>query len=287
MRISNGRLTVDGAGVKLRRAFAFNEVPRFDPFLLLDDFGSSDPADYLAGFPWHPHRGIETVTYVLHGDVAHGDSLGNRGTIRDGDVQWMTAGGGIIHQEMPQKAEGRTRGFQLWVNLPAERKMMEPRYRDVAASAIPSVEAAAGVTVRPISGEVNGTIGPVRDLVVDVEYMEIRLDPGASWSRPIAAGRNAFAYVIDGEASLEGAKSGLGPESLVHFGDAGTLGVSAGRKGAILLFGSGAPLREPVAWGGPIVMNTDAELAEAFDELEQGTFLKFQPPHVHRQYYRT
>ena len=283
MNTSKSRPTVDGAGVRLRRAFAFHEVPRFDPFLLLDDFGSDDPADYLAGFPWHPHRGIETVTYILHGAVEHGDSMGNRGVIGDGDVQWMTAGGGIIHQEMPQRAEGRTRGFKLWVNLPAAKKMMEPRYRDVQASAIPAVTPSAGVTVKLVSGTVDAVSGPVADLVVEVEYMEIRLEPGAAWSRAIAAGRNSFAYVYSGEAAIAGTR--VASETLAHLADARALEVTAGGAGARLLFGSGVPLREPVAWGGPIVMNTQAELDRAFDDLDRGTFIRTQPGQVHRKFY--
>ncbi|MEK7474750.1 MAG: pirin family protein [Candidatus Coatesbacteria bacterium] len=284
MRPRKSQPTSDGAGVKLRRAFAFHDVPRFDPFLLLDDFGSDDPADYLAGFPWHPHRGIETVTYILHGAVAHGDSMGNRGVIGDGDVQWMTAGGGIIHQEMPQRSEGRTRGFQLWVNLPAAQKMMEPRYRDVKASSIPAATPAQGVTVKLVSGTVDGTRGPVQDLIVEVEYMEILLDAGATWKRPIPADRNSFAYVISGEVRLAG--DTLGPETLAHLADASALEVTAGPAGGRLLFGSGVPIEEPVAWGGPIVMNTQAELDRAFDDLDRGTFIQTQPGEVHRRFYQ-
>jgi len=283
--------SVDGAGVKLRRVFGFNERRGFDPFLLLDHFGSDDPADYLAGFPWHPHRGIETVTYLLAGEVAHGDSMGNRGTIGPGDAQWMTAGSGIIHQEMPEAgADGRTmEGFQLWVNLPARLKMTEPRYRAVLAGEIPVVES-PGKKVAILAGEYGGRRGATPDLFVPVLYLIVTLAPGASIGIEIPESHNAAAYVFRGEALSAGAAIGAG--KLAHFpatarpapdaavarpaegGPTDTVTLRAGETGASFLFIAGAPLGEPVAWGGPIVMNTREELRRAFDEYEAGTFIK-------------
>jgi len=269
---------MEGAGVRLRRAFPHGNELNFDPFLLLDDFGSDNPADYLAGFPWHPHRGIETVTYILRGAVEHGDSIGNSGTIGDGDVQWMTAGSGIIHQEMPVRTEGRTRGFQLWVNLPAANKMMAPRYRDVRAKTIPLVKAGRGVEIRLISGNAGGVAGPVQDLVVDIDYMDISLEPGSSWKRDFPPGRNSFIYVISGMAGITGVEGDSGPETLVSLGSSQLLDVRTGPSGARFLLASGAPLHEPVAWGGPIVMNTQEELDLAFGELDKGTFIREPGP---------
>lgn len=273
--------SVDGAGVKLRRVFGFNERHGYDPFLLLDHFGSDDPADYIAGFPWHPHRGIETVTYLLAGKVAHGDSMGNRGTIGPGDAQWMTAGSGIIHQEMPEAgADGRTmEGFQLWVNLPARLKMTEPRYRAVLAGEIPSIES-PGKKVAILAGEYGGHRGATPDLFVPALYLIATLEPGASIGLEVPKSHNAAAYVFRGAAISHNAKT-LAAERLGHFpaaaspasgADAVTL--RAGEAGASLLFIAGEPLGEPIAWGGPIVMNTREELRRAFDEYEAGTFVK-------------
>ena len=246
--------TLDGAGVRLQRAFGYHEVPRFDPFLMLDDFGSEDPDDYLAGFPWHPHRGIETVTYMLNGEVEHGDSIGNSGIIGSGDIQWMTAGSGIIHQEMPRRARGRMRGFQLWVNLPKRDKMMTPRYRDVKHTDIPEVRPAPGVKVRVVSGSVAGVRGPVQDIVVDPEYLDVSIVPGVEFRQAIPRDHRAFAYVVDGSGRFEGGGSGIGPGHAVLFGAGDEVAVAAGDSGVRLLLVSGRPLNEPVAWGGPIVM---------------------------------
>jgi redox-sensitive bicupin YhaK (pirin superfamily) len=266
--------TVEGAGVRLRRVFGFSEVPRFDPFLLLDDFGSDNPDDYMAGFPWHPHRGIETVTYMLAGEVEHGDSLGNDGVIGPGDVQWMTAGGGIIHQEMPRRVDGRMRGFQLWVNLPAADKMMEPRYRDVLAAAIPEVTVGNGVAVKVIAGEVDSVRGPVSDVIVDPEYLDIRLEAGAELERTTAKGHTVFAYAVEGHGRVgPGRGHELSGGQLALFSDGTSVGAAAGDDGLRFLLVSGRPLGEPVAWHGPIVMNTDEELAAAFSEYREGTFI--------------
>jgi hypothetical protein len=267
--------TMEGAGVRLHRVFGFTEQPRLDPFLLLDEFGSDDPEDYLAGFPWHPHRGIETVTYMLAGEVEHGDSLGNRGVIRSGDVQWMTAGSGIVHQEMPKRFDGRMRGFQLWVNLPASHKMMDPRYRDVAADTIPEVAPAAGVRVRVIAGTVAGVSGPVRDVVADPEYLDVTVAPGAPFERELPSGHVAFAYGVDGAGRFgPGTGRDVTAGQLAVLGGAGPVRAVAGGAGLRFLLVSGKPLGEPVAWRGPIVMNTEDELRTAFQEYRQGTFIK-------------
>jgi redox-sensitive bicupin YhaK (pirin superfamily) len=272
--VLQGRPTLEGAGVRLIRAFGYHEVPKFDPFLMLDDFGSDDPDDYLAGFPWHPHRGIETVTYMLNGEVEHGDSIGNSGVIGSGDIQWMTAGSGIIHQEMPRRARGRMRGFQLWVNLPKRDKMMTPRYRDVKHADIPEVRPAAGVKVKVVSGTVAGARGPVQDIVVDPEYLDVSIAPGVEFLHAIPRDHRVFAYVVDGGGRFDGDGKGIGPGHAVLFGAGDEVAVAAGDSGVHLLLVSGRPLNEPVAWGGPIVMNTQAELDRAFDEYGQGTFIK-------------
>jgi redox-sensitive bicupin YhaK (pirin superfamily) len=267
--------TVEGAGVHLRRAFGFGEVPGLDPFLMLDDFRSENPDDYRRGFPWHPHRGIETITYVLDGTVEHQDSLGNQGVIAGGDVQWMTAGSGIIHQEMPQgDRRGRMFGFQLWTNLPASHKMMDPRYREVKQGEIPVVQTPAGATVRIIAGEAAGARGPVRDVVTDPQYLDVFLPAGRSFTHPVKAGHTAFAYVFEGEGHFEGpAASGDG--TLILYEPAGDLVVvTTDRRPVRFLLASGRPLGEPVAWYGPIVMNTNEELRTAFREFENGTFVK-------------
>lgn len=273
--MTKSRPTIEGAGVKLKRAFGFYEAPRLDPFLLLDHFGSEHPEDYLAGFPWHPHRGMETVTYMIQGVVEHGDSLRNRGTIRSGDVQWMTAGSGIVHQEMPQRTEGLMIGFQLWVNLPAAKKMMNPRYREILHSQIPETAVGKGVTIKVISGEINGVQGPVRDLVVETEYLDVRQEGGTEWRHPVGAGKAAFAYVFEGAGFFDpdrGPKAT--PGHLVVFQDGDAIQVAAGHEGVRFILVSGWPLNEPVAWRGPIVMNTEAELDLAFREYQAGTFIK-------------
>jgi len=268
--------TLEGAGVHLRRAFGPREVPMLDPFLLLDDFRSDDPDLYIMGFPWHPHRGIETVTYMLEGRVEHGDSMGNSGTIGAGDMQWMTAGGGIVHQEMPRPAAGSTRmgGFQLWVNLPARAKMMPPRYREVRAGDVPEVEPRPGVRVRVIAGRLGDTIGPARDIIADPEYLDVTLEAGRAYEHPLARGRTAFAYVFGGSGTFKGGKGSHGDGALVQFGDGDAVTATAGRAAMRMLLVSGRPIGEPVAWGGPIVMNTDEELEEAFREYREGTFIR-------------
>ncbi len=269
------RPTIEGAGVRLRRAFGFGTEHLFDPFLMLDDFRGDDPADYIAGFPWHPHRGIETITYLLRGDVAHGDSLGNEGVIGPGEVQWMTAGSGIIHQEMPEgDADGRMGGFQLWANLPAADKMMDPRYRSISADDSPVVATASGARVRVIAGEVEGVRGPVDDVVIDPEYLDVALPAGAEFAHPIAPDHTAFAYVHGGVAEFA-RRVQAADGTAVLFGEGDHVRVRAtGGEAARFLLISGRPLGEPIAWRGPIVMNTDEELRSAFAEYREGTFVK-------------
>jgi len=268
---------MEGAGVRLHRVFGNEQVPRLDPFLMLDDFGSDNPADYLKGFPWHPHRGIETVTYLDRGTVEHGDSIGNAGAIGPGDVQWMTAGSGIIHQEMPQAPADRIlRGFQLWVNLPAKHKMMAPRYRGIEATSIPAASIATGVTAKVIAGEAGGVRGPVQDLVVDVSYIDVTAVPAAACEHPVAADHRCLAYVVEGEGAFAGTRVGAG--HLVLFEGTGAVAVESGPQGCRYLLLSGRPLGEPVAWYGPIVMNTEAELETAFREYRDGTFVKVGAP---------
>ncbi|MBD3870870.1 MAG: pirin family protein [Acidobacteria bacterium] len=273
-----GNPTVEGAGVRLNRVFGYPEVPKFDPFLLLDDFGSDNPEDYLAGFPWHPHRGIETVTYMLSGEVEHGDSLGNEGVISTGDVQWMTAGSGIVHQEMPRRVEGRLRGFQLWTNLPAASKMMEPRYRDVPADSIPEVSPHEGLKIKIIAGEVVGVRGPVQDVVVEPEYFDITLEPGADLEHPTPPGHTVFAYAVNGRGKVgPNGTHTLDRGQLALFTEGDSVLIRASDVPFRFLLVSGKPLGEPVAWSGPIVMNTREELATAFREYQDGTFIKTQP----------
>lgn len=292
-KVLKGRPTLEGAGVHLKRIFGYPHLPQFDPFLLLDDFSSDERSDYIRGFPWHPHRGIETITYVLKGIVEHGDSLGNEGMIESGDVQWMTAGSGIVHQEMPKgDAEGAMWGFQLWANLPAAQKMMEPRYRDVKRDQIPEVGRDNGVSVRIICGEMGGVRGPVQDIVIDPEYLDVRMPPGTSFKHRVQEGYTVFAYVIEGEGYFEPGRdpygyevegksyfefereSAIGSESLVVFGDGDELAIQSESSGARFLLISGKPIGEPIAWSGPIVMNTQEELRNAFNEFREGTFLK-------------
>ena len=284
--------TIEGAGVRLQRAFGFGKTSEFDPFLLLDDFRNDRPADYLAGFPWHPHRGIETVTYVLAGSVEHGDSLGNRGKMGSGDVQWMTAGRGILHQEMPKGDEiGRMHGFQLWANLPASLKMTDPRYQDIPASAIPEVTDDDGTHVRVISGEFWGKKGPVEGVAADPNYVDVSVPPGGHKRLKIEVTRNAFAYVFAGAGTFRDAsepqpvltESATQPDakpvydatnhSLVLFDRGDEVTVQAGPEGIRFLLISGRPLHEPVAWHGPIVMNTQQELRQAMSDLRNGTFI--------------
>jgi redox-sensitive bicupin YhaK (pirin superfamily) len=292
-KVWQSKPTLEGAGVHLHRAFGYDQVPQFDPFLLLDDFRGDDPVDYLKGFPWHPHRGIETITYVLAGEVDHGDSLGNRGVITPGDVQWMTAGSGIIHQEMPKgDDQGRMYGFQLWANLPASHKMMEPRYRDVKGAHIPEVVLPQGVNVKIICGRVNGTAGPVRDIVTEPEYLDVSVPAGAEFRHPLRRGHTAFAYVIEGEGYFDPERDAYahevvganyfdfdrrcvcGNRTIILYGDGDEVVVAAPTSPLRFLLISGAPIGEPVAWYGPIVMNTREELQFAFKEYEEGTFIK-------------
>ncbi len=291
-RVSQSVPTREGAGVHLRRAFGFGDTSEFDPFLLFDDFRGDDPAHYRAGFPWHPHRGIETVTYVLAGEVEHGDSLGNRGVIAAGDVQWMTAGRGIIHQEMPQgDAAGRMHGFQLWANLPSSQKMTAPRYQEIKAPDIPAVTDDDGTRVLVVCGNFWGRRGPVDGIEADPTYLDVSVPPGVRRSLSVETSRSAFAYVFAGAGSFANASSpravmtenaadpGAPPKldvdnrSLVVFDRGDEVTVQAGPEGIRFLLVSGKPLREPVAWRGPIVMNTQEELRQAFVDLEKGTFL--------------
>ncbi len=274
--VSPSHPTLEGAGVHLRRAFGFGRENRFDPFLLLDDFRGTDPALYLAGFPWHPHRGIETITYILEGEVEHGDSMGNAGTIGPGDVQWMTAGSGVIHQEMPRGNElGRMGGFQLWANLPASHKMIPPRYCGITASEIPAEEP-PGAHIRVICGSVGASTGPAQDIVIEPEYLDVTLDADASWSHPTPPGHTVFAYLFEGAAKFgESGEMIVAEEgTLVLLADGDQVAITAGSEGARMLLVSGKPLGEPVAWRGPIVMNTQEELEQAWRELDDGTFVR-------------
>jgi len=267
--------TIEGAGVHLRRVFGGHEVPRLDPFLLLDDFGSSKPEDYMKGFPWHPHRGIETVTYMLEGIVNHEDSLKNKGSITSGGIQWMSAGSGIIHQEMPQAYTGAMRGFQLWVNLPQKDKMTAPRYQDVKKNDVPEVTH-AGAKVKIICGEVDGVKGPADDIAVGPRYLDVALPPSGTCELPVSEGHTLFAFVFEGRAQFDPNESATtGKGGFVHFEQGGdVVSVKAGSGGVRFLLVSGKPLNEPVAWYGPIVMNTQAELKTAFEELQNGHFIK-------------
>lgn len=288
--------TVEGAGVHLKRVFGFHEVPLLDPFLLLDDFRSENPADYKAGFPWHPHRGIETITYVLEGDVEHGDSMGHKGDISSGDVQWMTAGSGIIHQEMPKgNSKGQMLGFQLWANLPSHSKMMNPRYRGIKKNEIPIIKTSDGATVRIICGEMSGTKGPVQDVVSNPEYFDVELPAGKSFTHFVTENHTVFAYVIDGEAYFDHIRKPFAHDAvgqnyfdmsspcpcrdgtLVLYKKNGThITVTTTDRSVRFLLVSGKPLNEQIAWYGPIVMNTQAELKQAFAEYQDGTFIKQQ-----------
>jgi redox-sensitive bicupin YhaK (pirin superfamily) len=274
-RLSRSRPTIEGAGVRLKRAFGSADVPRYDPFLMMDDFHSDRATDYMAGFPWHPHRGIETVTYMISGEVEHGDSMGNKGVIQSGEVQWMTAGSGIVHQEMPRRQRGTLWGLQLWVNLPASHKMMGPRYRDIRAIDIPECRLEMGGIVKVVAGSFNGCHGPVRDLIGDPEYLDVSLPGSIEFEHAIAPGHTAFAYVLEGEGRFEpDQKKAVGAETLLLYGDGDKVSIEADKAGLRFLLISGCPLREPVAWRGPIVMNTEAELDVAFAEYRKGTFIK-------------
>jgi quercetin 2,3-dioxygenase len=277
-RVLRAYPTVEGAGVRLHRAFGSYEVPQFDPFLMLDDFRAPKPEDYLAGFPTHPHRGIETVTYMLKGCVEHEDSMGNAGTVNAGDVQWMTAGSGIIHSEMPKPVNGEMGGFQLWVNLPRSNKMMEPRYQEITHDQIPTVSLRKGVTVRLICGSLQKLTGPVKDIVADPEYLDITLDPGAVFYHKVKDGYTAFAYVIGGEGTFDPHEGyQMNNRDLILFGNGEGVYARSSGRGFRFLFFSGKPIHEPVAWRGPVVMNTTDELRTAFREYDEGTFIKQRP----------
>ncbi|HZT78026.1 MAG TPA: pirin family protein [Vicinamibacterales bacterium] len=288
-KIVQSKPTLEGAGVRLRRAFGFGSTTETDPFLLFDDFRGDNPEDYLAGFPWHPHRGIETITYVLAGSVEHGDSLGNKGAMGAGDVQWMTAGRGILHQEMPKgDPQGRMHGFQLWANLPRALKMTEPRYQDISAKDIPEVTDDDGTRVRIITGEFWGKKGPVEGVAADPRYIDVSVPPGQRKRIPVDRTNHAFAYVFAGTGTFRDASAPQGVmneltnardfdtvnRSLVLFDQGDEVVVQAGDEGIRFLLVSGRPIEEPVAWYGPIVMNTQDELQQAFSELRAGTFIK-------------
>jgi len=274
-QVFTARGTIEGAGVRLHRAFGYDELPLFDPFLMLDDFRANRPHDYLPGFPWHPHRGIETVTYMLDGRIEHGDSMGNAGTINAGDVQWMTAGSGIIHQEMPKPVDGRMGGFQLWVNLPKLHKMHPPRYREVKRAQIPTVQPQAGVSISIIAGTVAGVQGPVKDIVADPEYLDITLGAGTQYTHRVKSAYTAAAYVIGGAGSFGPGTGGTtGNRTMLLFSGGDEVRVTSSPEGVRFLFFSGKPINEPVAWGGPVVMNTQEELRLAFAEYRDGTFIR-------------
>lgn len=297
-RIIEARPHMEGAGVRLRRAFGFGDTEEFDPFLLFDDFRNERPADYLPGFPWHPHRGIETITYVLTGTVHHGDSLGNQGALGAGDVQWMTAGRGILHQEMPQgDPQGRMHGFQLWANLPARLKMTEPRYQDVKSADIPEIVEDDGTRVRVITGDFWGRKGPVEGVAADPRYLDIWVPAGVRKTFPVETRRHGFAYVFEGSGRFRDASGPravltesvdaggvaadpvyqggeeAGNRSLVLFDAGDQVTVQAGPEGVRFLLVSGQPLEEPVAWYGPIVMNTREQISDAIRDLRDGTFI--------------
>jgi redox-sensitive bicupin YhaK (pirin superfamily) len=290
-----GQPTVEGAGVRLRRMFGNHEVPLLDPFLLLDNFGSTNPADYLRGFPWHPHRGMETVTYMLSGVTEHEDSLGNKGAIRPGEVQWMSAGSGILHQEMPQRTDGLLSGFQLWINLPRSKKMETPAYRGVTAGMIPTVKGDDGSVVKVIAGKHGGEVGPVKGIPVDPTYLDVAVRPNETFELPVRAADTAFAQLIQGHAHFDpqgaptiAAGEGplyarptspaddclFGPGETAVFGQGDVVQVKAGEDGARFIFAAGKPLHEPVAWYGPIVMNTREEILRAVRDLDEGTFIR-------------
>ena len=292
-KVLKSKPTIEGAGVHLKRAFGFSQVPMFDPFLMLDDFRSDNPAHYLKGFPWHPHRGIETITYVLQGEVEHGDSMGNKGVISSGDVQWMTAGSGIVHQEMPKgDADGSMYGFQLWANLPRSQKMMDPRYRDVKNNQIPEAELDNGTIIRIICGKVDDKQGPVRDIVIDPEYLDVTVPARSEFIHPTKRGHTVFAYTIEGKGYFCKEKEPFSYEmegvnyfdmkrdpflvngDLVLFDDGDQVMVSTEEDPVRFLLLSGKPIGEPIAWYGPIVMNTRDELRVAFEEYNAGTFIK-------------
>jgi redox-sensitive bicupin YhaK (pirin superfamily) len=269
-KVLKTRQTIEGAGVRLKRVLGNDKSSTLDPFLLLDHFGSDNPADYIKGFPWHPHRGMETVTYMWTGEVEHGDSMGNKGVIKSGDVQWMTAGSGIIHQEMPRKYDGLMQGFQLWVNLPAKKKMTDPKYRGIEKEQIPTIQK-NGSKIKVIAGRISGTEGPVRDLAIDIEYLDVELTAGKTFERATPKKCTVFAYVVNGSIGVQDRTVMQG--HCVVFGEGDFVRI-ASKEDTRFLFVAGEPLKEPVAWRGPIVMNTQEELDKAFEELDEGAFIK-------------
>jgi quercetin 2,3-dioxygenase len=264
---------MEGAGVRLRRSIAGRALDYLDPFLLFDHFGSDNPADYLPGFPMHPHRGIETVTYMLAGKVTHRDSLGNAGTIGAGDVQWMTAGRGIMHEEMPQPVNAKMAGFQLWVNLPAKLKMTRPRYQEYLAASIPEALLPGGVRIRVVAGNADGVRGPVTEIAAEPTYLDIRLPAGVTYAHPAPRGHTAFGYLFEGTAVFGTGDHPLASLKLVVFGDGDVVQARAGDEGARFLLVSGKPLGEPIARYGPFVMNTRQEIMQALADLQNGTFV--------------
>ncbi|MDO8572612.1 MAG: pirin family protein [bacterium] len=273
-KIFRAKPALEGAGVHLRRGFGYHEVPTFDPFLLFDDFSSSNATDYMPGFPWHPHRGIETVTYILSGEVEHQDSMGNKGSIKKGDVQWMTAGSGIIHQEMPREHKGGIKGFQLWVNLPQEHKMMAPRYQEIVGKTIPLVER-GGITVKVIAGEYQGTTGPVSDLMVNPTYLDVSLPRGEKFSYHVPEDYTALLYIIEGDISIGDKSAEAVPAGNIILTESGeNIFCTAKTVDSQFLLIAGKPIGESVAWYGPIVMNTEDEIKLALEEYQNGTFVK-------------
>jgi redox-sensitive bicupin YhaK (pirin superfamily) len=275
-KLLHAHSTLEGAGVKLKRVFGYDTRHETDPFLLLDHFGSDSPKDYLAGFPWHPHRGIETVTYMIVGEVEHGDSLGNKGIIESGDVQWMTAGSGIIHQEMPKPYNGLMYGFQLWVNLPKAYKMTNPRYREIKTSDIPLVEE-NGSLIKVIAGKVNESNGAVQDLFAEILYLDLKIESMETFTYEVSEEYNCMSYIYDGEVEFPGREQLVHSEELVMFEKGNQIELKAGSDGARLLLIGGKPLNEKIAWKGPIVMNSNEELDVAFEEFYNGNFIKFKP----------
>ncbi|MEE9495897.1 MAG: pirin family protein [Desulfobacterales bacterium] len=278
MKIVKPITVMEGAGVRLKRSIATSTLDHVDPFLLFDHFGSKNPADYMKGFPMHPHRGIETVTYMISGHVNHKDSIGNTGSITDGDVQWMTSGRGIMHEEMPQPHTDEMIGFQLWVNLPASLKMTKPRYQNITSEQIPQIQHEDGIKIRVIAGEVDGVSGPVKEIFADPTYLDISIPPNKTFSQSIERGHAAFAYIFEGEGLFDANETNTrkpisGPR-LIVFGDGDLVSAHAADQGVRFLLLSGKPLNEPIARWGPFVMNTQAEIEQALEELKNGTFIQ-------------
>ncbi len=274
--VLKSRPTMEGAGVRLNRVFGFTTKNSFDPFLLLDDFSGDNPEDYLKGFPWHPHRGIETITYIISGKIEHQDSLGNKGNICSGEIQWMTAGNGILHQEMPLDTGKSMQGFQLWANLPKSHKMMDPRYRDVTTDQIPCEEISKGVTIKVVAGQINGIKGPVQDVITKPIYMDISMDRASEFEYTIPEENTVIVYIFNGKAKFGSDEKEVEKGHMVELLSGDTIRIKTGDSSARMLFLSGKPIKESVAWYGPIVMNTQEELDAAFREYRNGTFIKIK-----------